>query len=149
MSNDLEFDAQVHSPAYEIGKGPKILLDAAHYNFFTQWDFMKPFSMLAKADGYQPIVGSSAFTAEYLAGFDIVLIITALPFDFTTKTEVTDEVTFSQEEISHLYQWGNKGGLENEHPKIKGRTKQAAGMNLKEYDWKQFALNTLHWLSVE
>lgn len=26
-------------------------------------------------------------------------------------------------------------------------SKQAAGMNLKEYDWKQFVLNTLHWLS--
>jgi hypothetical protein len=26
-------------------------------------------------------------------------------------------------------------------------TKQAAGMNLEGYDWKQFVLNTLHWLS--
>ena len=26
-------------------------------------------------------------------------------------------------------------------------TKQPAGMNLKNYDWKQFVLNTLHWLS--
>ena len=26
-------------------------------------------------------------------------------------------------------------------------SKQPAGMNLKEYDWKQFVLNTLHWLS--
>ena len=24
---------------------------------------------------------------------------------------------------------------------------QAAGMNLEEYNWKQFVLNTLHWLS--
>ena len=29
----------------------------------------------------------------------------------------------------------------------KDGSKQAAGMNLKEYDWKQFVLNTLHWLS--
>ena len=28
-------------------------------------------------------------------------------------------------------------------------SKQSAGMNLKEYDWKQFVLNTLHWLSNE
>jgi len=28
-------------------------------------------------------------------------------------------------------------------------SKQAAGMNFKEYDWKQFMLNTLHWLSSE
>ncbi|GBL05511.1 hypothetical protein [Glaciecola sp. KUL10] len=284
MSNDPEFNAEVNATAYELGKGPKILLDGAHHNFFIQWDFIKPFSMLAKADGYKPVVGHSTFTAEYLAGFDIVMIVTALPFDFTTKNEVTDEVTFSQDEINHLYNWvsnggsllvfsehapfdqainpllrkfgiessvgttidelnynkefGRKGwiefsnkngGLANHHPIIKGRTKesqitrlltfggsalsgsnytnllalsdksenimhhtgvgpigrgnsqglvgkvgkgkfvvlgdsngftamvveeqdgskQSLGMNLQGYDWKQFVLNTLYWLSVE
>ena len=210
------------------------------------------------------------------------MIITALPFDFTAKNEVTYESTFSKEEINSLYDWVNKGGsllvfsehapfdqainpllkrfgiessigraidslnynkeienpgwiefsnqnggLKNEHPILNGRnkeervtklmtfggsaltgkeytnllelsetsenvmhstgvgpsgkgnsqglagiigkgkvvalgdsngftamifnekdgSKQAAGMNLKEYDWKQFVLNTLHWLS--
>lgn len=38
------------------------------------------------------------------------MIITALPFDFTTKNEVTDEITFSKEELKSLYDWVNKGG---------------------------------------
>jgi len=282
MSNDAEFNSDVKEPTYKKGEGPKILLDGAHHNFFIQWDFIKPFSDLAKADGYQTIVDSLKFTPEYLKRFDIVMIITALPFDFTTKNEVTDESTFSKEEVNSLNDWVNKGGsllvfsehapfdqainplikrfgiessigraidslnynkeigntgwiefsnknggLKNEHPILNGRnkeekvtklmtfggsaltgkgytnllelseisenvmhstgvgpsgkgnsqglageiglgrvvalgdsngfvamlfdeedgSKQAAGMNLKEYDWKQFVLNTLHWLS--
>ena len=300
MSNDTEFNSDIEIPTYENGKGPKILIDGAHHNFFVQADFIKPFSDLAKADGYQTIVDSLKFTPEYLERFEIVMIITALPFDFTTKDEVTNEITFSKEEINSLYKWvikggsllvfsehapfdqainpllnqfgiessigraidslnynkkiGNTGwiefthqnrGLKSNHPIIKGRTeeeritrlmtfggsaltgieytnllelsetsenvihstgvgpvgkgnsqalagivgkgkvvalgdsngfsamifnvdafgdsnnytamtpnegdssKQAAGMNLKEYDWKQFVLNTLHWLSSE
>ena len=283
MSNDAEFNSDVKEPTYKKGEGPKILLDGAHHNFFIQWDFIKPFSDLAKADGYQTIVDSLKFTPEYLKRFDIVMIVTALPFDFTTKNEVIDESTFSKEEINSLYDWVNNGGsllvfsehapfdqainpllkrfgiessigrtvdslnynkeigntgwiefsnqndgLKNEHPILNGRnkaekvtrlmtfggsaltgkeytnllelsetseniihstgvgpsgkgnsqglagkigkgkvvalgdsngftamifneddgTKQKAGMNLENYDWKQFVLNTLHWLST-
>jgi hypothetical protein len=282
MSNDSNFNSEISKPTYKKGKGPKILLDGAHHNFFIQWDFIKPFSELAKADGYQPFVDSLKFSADYLARFDIVMIITALPFDFTTKNEVTNEKTFSDEELNSLYNWVRNGGsllvfsehapfdqainpllnrfgitssigttidtinydknigrtgwikfsnenglLNSKHPIIKGRKeserihqlltfggsalsgegftniltlsissknvmhstgvgpigngnsqglagkigkgkvvalgdsngftamvfeqdnglKQAAGMNLNDYDWKQFVLNTLHWLS--
>jgi hypothetical protein len=282
MSNDTEFNYAVKEPTYQKREGPKILLDVAHHNFFIQWDFIKPFADLAKADGYQTIVDSLKFTPEYLKRFDIVMIITALPFDFNTENDVTDAYTFTEEEISSLFSWVNKGGsllvfsehepfdqaislllkrfgiessidiaidslnyneeigdigwiefsnknggLKNEHPILNGRnkdekvtklmtfggsalygkgyinllklsetsesvihrngvepnskgnsqglagevglgkvvalgdsnavvalmfdeddgSKQAAGMNLVEYDWKQFVLNTLHWLS--
>lgn len=110
MSNDPEFNSEVKEPTYKKGKGPKMLLDGAHHNFFIQWDFIKPFSELAKADGYQTIVDSLKFTPDYLERFDIVMIITALPFDFTTKNEVTDEITFSQDEINSLYNWVEQGG---------------------------------------
>jgi hypothetical protein len=284
MSNDTEFNSNVEEPTYEKGKGPKILLDGAHHNFFIQWDFIKPFSDLAKSDGYQTVVDSLKFTPDYLEHFDIVMIISALPFDFATKKEVTDEITFTINEINNLYNWVNNGGsllvfsehapldqainpllnrfgiessigttidrinynkeigntgwiefsnknggLKNEHPILSGRnkeekitklvtfggsaltgkgytnllelsetsenvmhytgvgprgkgnsqglageigrgkivalgdsngfvamlfdeedgSKQAVGMNLEEYDWKQFVLNTLHWLSTE
>lgn len=282
MANDPSFNFEVDHPIYKKGEGPKILLDGAHHNFFIQWDFIKPFAEVALADGYQPVIDSLSFTQEYLDRFDIVMIITALPFDFTTKNEVTNETTFTEEEINSLFEWVNKGGsllvfsehapfdqainpllkrfgietsigrtidslnynkeigntgwiefstqnrgLKNEHPILRGRnkeeeitklmtfggsaltgpnytkllalsensenivhstgvgpkgkgnaqalageigegkvvalgdsngftamifnnpdgSKQAAGMNLIEYDWKQFVLNTLHWLS--
>tara|TARA_B110000503_G_C7116040_1_gene400389 strand:+ start:97 stop:1020 length:924 start_codon:yes stop_codon:yes gene_type:complete len=110
MSNDTEFNSNVEEPTYEKEKGPKILLDGAHHNFFIQWNFIKPFSDLAKADGYETIIDSLKFTPNYLERFDIVMIISALPFDFTTKNEVTNESTFTKEEINNLYDWVNKGG---------------------------------------
>ena len=110
MTNDLTFISEVEEPTYKKGKGPKILLDGAHHNFFIQINLIKPFSDLAKADGYVPVVDSLKFTPEYLDRFDIVMIITALPFDFNTKNEVTNETTFSRDEIDYLYDWVNKGG---------------------------------------
>jgi hypothetical protein len=110
MSNDTEFNYAVKEPTYQKREGPKILLDVAHHNFFIQWDFIKPFADLAKADGYQTIVDSLKFTPEYLKRFDIVMIITALPFDFNTENDVADAYTFTEEEISSLFSWVNKGG---------------------------------------
>lgn len=110
MSTDTAFNSAVANPTYEKGRGPNILLDGGHHNFFIQWDFIKPFSDLAKADGYQAIIDSQIFTPGYLNRFDIVVIFTALPFDFSTKIEVTDEFAFSKEEINNLYDWVKKGG---------------------------------------
>lgn len=110
MSNDPAFDVTVQQPAYTASQGPRILLDGGHHNFFIQWGFIKPFADLAEADGYQPIIDDQTFTLEYLEKFDIVMIITALPFDFGTKTEVTTETTFTIAEIEALYDWVKAGG---------------------------------------
>lgn len=110
MRNNLGFEPVVENPAYQEGQGPVILLDGAHHNFFIQWDFIDPFAALAEADGYRTVKGEEPFTPEYLAGFDIVMIITALPFDFTTKTEVTTESTFTADEIEALHAWISGGG---------------------------------------
>lgn len=110
MSNDPSFDPAVQNPTYTESTGPRILLDGAHHNFFIQWGFIEPFASVARADGYRPVIGEAAFTPEYLAGFDIVVIITALPFDFTTKTGVTTESTFTDDEISVLHDWVKSGG---------------------------------------
>jgi hypothetical protein len=95
MTNDPAFDAGVDHPAYPPGEGPSILLDGAHHNFFVDEGFMVPFQRLMRADGYRITVGRSAWSSEYLSEFDIVVVITALPFDYGEKSEVTDEVTFS------------------------------------------------------
>jgi len=110
MANDQDMDLSVADPVDEKATGPLILLDGAHHNFFVQWDFIQPFAKLAENDGYRTRKGEEAFTAAYLADFDIVMIITALPFDFTTKTEVTTEITFTVPELEALQDWVVEGG---------------------------------------
>ena len=110
MSNDPAFEATVKKPTYPDSQGPTILLDGGHHNFFIQWDFIKPFADLAEADGYQTVIDDETFTPGYLEKFDIVMIITALPFDFGTRTEVTTETTFTIAEIEALHDWVRAGG---------------------------------------
>lgn len=110
MRNDPSFDASVPDPAFPTDRGPRILLDAAHHNFHVTEGFLQPFADLATADGYRPIVGHRTFSPEYLAGFEIVLIITALPFEFTTRNEVTTETTFTNGELEALHAWVESGG---------------------------------------
>ncbi len=110
MSNDPKFDSSVKNPVYAFDQGPVILLDSAHHNFHVQEGFIAPFVKLANADGYRTVIGAKSFTTEYLSEYDIVMIITALPFAFTTKTEVTTETTFTAAEIEALYDWVEKGG---------------------------------------
>jgi hypothetical protein len=110
MSNDAGFDTSVENPMYEHSKGPNILLDAAHHNFHVTEGFIEPFAEIAAADGYRTVVGTSRFTPEFLRSFDIVMVITALPFEFTSKTEVTTETTFTDSEIEALHGWVSSGG---------------------------------------
>lgn len=110
MSNSPTFDPEVKEPAFEKGEGPRILLDVAHHNFFMQKGFIEPFANLARSDGYQTVVDSAKFTPDYLEQFDIVMIVTALPFEFGSKKEVTNESTFTDKEIGNLHDWVNNGG---------------------------------------
>lgn len=110
------------NPVDEVPDGPVILLDAAHHNFHVTEGFIDPFAQLAASDGYRTIVGTSKFTPEFLRSFDIVMVITALPFEFTSKTEVTTEITFTDAEIEALHDWVFSGG-------------------------SLLVLNSLHWLS--
>lgn len=110
MWNDSTFNPKVEVPMYPLGDGPKILIDKAHHNFMPQFEFMKPFERLATSDGYQVFYDDSKFTKSHLSKYDIVIIITALPFTFTTKTEVTTESTFTTEEMESLHNWVSNGG---------------------------------------
>lgn len=110
MFNDPSFDVSVENPIYQTGEGPRILLDAAHHNFHVTEGFITPFNELAQADGYRTTIGSSKFHANYLSEFDIVIIITALPFPFTSKIDASDDITFTDSEIEALYEWVSKGG---------------------------------------
>lgn len=110
MWNDSTFNPNVESPVYPLGNGPKILIDKGHYNFMPQFDFMTPFEKLATSDGYQVFYDTSRFSDKYLSEYDILIIVTALPFTFTTKTEVTDEITFTEAEIESLHKWVSNGG---------------------------------------
>ena len=110
MLNDSPFDANVVDPKFKKGYGPKILIDAGHHNFVVELGLNKPLFDVASSDGYQIKIDSMQFTKEYLSNYNIVVIWPAMPFKFGSKNQVTDEITFTTDELNALHDWVSNGG---------------------------------------
>lgn len=110
MLNDSPFDASVALPKYPQGKGPKVLFDKGHYNFIVDMGLAKPLMDVAAADGYRVHVDSLKFTKDYLAKYKMIVIFPAMPFKFGSKSQVTDEITFTAAELNALQDWVSAGG---------------------------------------
>ena len=110
MLNDSPFDARVAHPKYAKGKGPTILFDKGHLNFIVDLGLAKPLVDLATADGYQVKIDSMKFTKAYLSNYKMLVIFPAMPFVFGSKAQVTNEVTFTPDELTALHDWVSAGG---------------------------------------
>ena len=110
MLNDSPFDASVRNPKYAKGKGPSILFDKGHFNFIVDMGLAKPLMDVATADGYRVHVDSMKFTKAYLAKYKMIIIFPAMPFKFGSKSQVTDEITFTKDELTALQDWVRAGG---------------------------------------
>ncbi len=110
MLNDSPFDASVALPKYPQGKGPKVLFDKGHFNFIVDMGLAKPLMDVAAADGYRVHVDSLKFTKAYLAKYKMIVIFPAMPFKFGSKSQVTDEITFTAAELNALQDWVSAGG---------------------------------------
>ena len=110
LYNDSSFNANVVHPKFMKGYGPKILIDAGHHNFLVEIGLIKPLFDVASSDGYQIKIDSMQFTKEYLSNYNIVVIWPAMPFKFGSKNQVTDEITFTTDELNALHDWVSNGG---------------------------------------
>lgn len=110
MINDSSFNASVSKPKYKRQSGPHILIDAGHHNFIVEMGLIKPFADLARNDGYRASIDSGKFTSDYLAKYQLVLITPAMPFKFGSKKDITDEITFTNQELVAIKEWVSNGG---------------------------------------
>jgi hypothetical protein len=74
---DPRFDARVRWPAYK-GRGPKALIDEAHWNRHTAHGRYAPFASLLRRDGYLVAVNRQRFDARVLERADVLVIADAL-----------------------------------------------------------------------
>ena len=110
MLNDSPFDASVAHAKFKLGKGPKVLFDKGHHNFIVEMGLAKPLMDVATSEGYQVSVDSMKLTKDYLAPYKILVIFPAMPFEFGSKKQVTDEITFTTDELTALHDWVSAGG---------------------------------------
>lgn len=101
--SDGVFHFDIDRPAYEIGTGPRVLIDEAHNNFHTTQGTYKPFASLIEKDGYVVERCTSPFTEKALSECDILVISDAMPLEDASSP-------ISKTEIERLQKWVNDGG---------------------------------------
>jgi len=106
---DTTFDARIERPAWERGRGPRLVLDEAHHNFHTLDGRYRPFGELARADGFRVSPGTKPFTRASLADCDVLVIANALGSDDMGDAGAM-RPAFTDAEIAALCAWIEGGG---------------------------------------
>ena len=110
MYNDTNVNLEVEDPTFEINDGPLIMFDSTHKNFFIQSHLIKPLVDLLLNDGYRVSFLDKEFSNSSLSQARVLVVITALPFDFATENSAADKNTFSENELDELQNWVTNGG---------------------------------------
>jgi hypothetical protein len=97
------FDVAVAHPAY-TEKHPRVLFDEAHRNFHTAAGGYKVFAELITNDGYAVTRNRKPFTAERLAGYNLLISANAAGISTAIKS------AFSEAEIESVVDWIQSGG---------------------------------------
>lgn len=107
---DLKYSPPIVHPAYAAGTGPRVAIDAAHYNFHTADDRYRPFARLLRQDGYRVEGFGNPFSAASLAAVDVLVIANALNERNAEDWSLPTPSAFTREEIAAVRAWIDKGG---------------------------------------
>ena len=109
MRNDPNFATKIENPSYEAERGPLIVVDKGHNNFFITTGLIKPLLDLLESDGYRIDFSDGKVDVAALDRADIFLVITPMSSAYNDfEDEFTD--AYSTEEVVVLERWVRKGG---------------------------------------
>lgn len=126
---DLKYKPPLPRPTYESGKGPRVAIDEAHYNFHTAEGRYKPLAELLRRDGYRVDAQKQLLSAESLKGVDVLVISNALHKSNEERWAPPNPSAFTKDEIIALHSWVEKGGslfLIVDHPPFPGAARDLA-----------------------
>jgi hypothetical protein len=99
---DARFTPKMSHPAY-VTNGPVVAVDEGHRNFHTLEDKYAPFGKLLAADGYRVRASAAPFSAQSLAGVNVLVVANA-------RDSVQGTAAFTPDEIAAVRQWVENGG---------------------------------------
>jgi hypothetical protein len=127
---DLAFEPVIERPAYDNGRGPVVLVDAAHVNFHTADGGYTAFANLLRRDGYRVGANNDTFTAESLARADVLVIANAMHADSKDAfAPLPSRPAFTQAEVAAVERWVRSGGallLIADHMPVAGHAESLA-----------------------
>lgn len=106
---DSSFQYPNPDPAFPLGEGPVVCIDAGHENFHTMHGRYFPFAELLRGDGYQVREVSGSFSKIGLSGCDVLVIANSYPHGKETGTYPIGSA-FDEREVSFLLGWTYGGG---------------------------------------
>ena len=107
---DTAFHYQIPLPAYGVGAGPVVCIDAAHSNRHTATGTYAPFANLLRADGYQVRGLDTAWSRTALTQCGIVVTVNALAPENLRDRSLPHPPAFSKTELDAVVGWVNDGG---------------------------------------
>ena len=125
---DAKYDPHLKLPAYAAA-GPVIAVDSAHANFHTLEGKYAPFGELLTADGYRVRSSAAHFSAQALAGVNVLVIANA-------RSPAAGASAFTADEIAAVRDWVADGGsllLISDHAPFgtaASRMSEAFGVNM-------------------
>lgn len=109
MRNDPNFTTQVEKPSFEAEKGPRVVVDQGHNNFFITTGLIEPLLDLLNSDGYRIDFSGDKVDLATLDRADIFLVITPMSSPYNDfKNDFTD--AYSRKELRVLESWVREGG---------------------------------------
>jgi hypothetical protein len=108
---DPAFVPTIETPEYEVGKGPRVVIDAAHLNHDTAEGSYLPFAELLRRDGFTVESNQDPFTPEALEGADVLVIVNAMHRQSETDwAPLPSLAAFTVAEIAAVEHWVREGG---------------------------------------
>ena len=107
--SDPAFDPAVAHPAYDVGAGPRVLFDEAHFNYHTAGGRYKAFADLLTHDGYRITPNRERFTPATLRSSDLLVIANALGAA-EVESPSAEAPAFTADEAKAVDEWVRAGG---------------------------------------
>ena len=99
---DTSFAVSNENPAYELGTGPTVCMDAAHHNFHRLDGRYHAFGKLARGDGFRTRSVGARFSEATLRNCDVLVVAGALAAENAVVVEGDPDTTRSPWDYPHL-----------------------------------------------
>ena len=107
---DDDWSPNVSKPEFPRGKGPVVLVDAAHGNFHTIDGSFGAFAELLDNDGYDVRSGGARVTQELLDEVRVYVISNAVHGGHDAEWTLPTPPAFTSDEVEVLVEWVEHGG---------------------------------------
>jgi hypothetical protein len=131
QSGDDVYSPEIANPAFKAGEGPRVAVDAAHYNFHTADRRYRPFADVLRKDGFQVMSLKNEFSDTSLTGIDVLVISNALNASNIGNWQLPTPSAFTPDEMDAVVRWVESGGsllLIADHMPFPGAAAELAGL---------------------